>query len=83
MTGTKAISQFWQAVFDSGLKGVSLNTIEVEKHGDTATEVGKIELRDADGKVLDQGKYIVIWKKEGSSWKLHRDMWNSSVAPAQ
>ena len=83
VTGTKAISQFWQAAFDSGLKGVSLVTVEVEKHGDTANEIGTIELRDADGKVLDNGKYIVIWKKEGNSWKLHRDMWNSSVAPAQ
>ncbi len=83
VTGTKAISQFWQAAFDSGLKGVSLVTIEVEKHGDTANEVGKIELRDADGKVLDKGKYIVIWKKEGNSWKLHRDIWTTSVVPAQ
>jgi len=83
VTGTKAISQFWQAAFDSGLKGISLVIVEVEKHGDTANEVGKLELRDADGNVLDKGKYIVIWKKEGASWKLHRDMWNSSVAPAQ
>jgi len=83
VTGTKAINQFWQAAVDSGLKGVSLVTVEVEKHGDTANEVGKLELRDGDGKVLDKGKYIVIWKKKGSSWKLHRDMWNSSAAPAQ
>ena len=30
VTGTEAISQFWQAAFDSGLKGVSLATLEVE-----------------------------------------------------
>ena len=83
VTGTEAIAQFWQAAFDSGMKGVSLVTLEVENHGDTAYEIGKLEIRGADGKVLDRGKYVVIWKKEGTSWKLHRDMWNSSVTPAQ
>jgi uncharacterized protein (TIGR02246 family) len=83
VTGTEAIGQFWQAVFDSGVKGVSLVTMEVERHGDTAYEVGKLEIRGADGKLLDHGKYVVIWKKEGTSWKLHRDIWTTSVVPAQ
>ena len=83
VTGTQAIGQFWQAVFNSGIKGASLTTVEVEGHGNTAHEVGKYELRGADGKVLDHGKYIVIWKKEGASWKLHRDIWTTSVVPAK
>ena len=83
VSGTQAIGQFWQAVFDSGIKGASLVTVEVEGHGDTAYEVGKFELRGADGKVLDHGKYVVIWKKEGASWKLHRDIWTTSVVPAK
>ncbi len=83
VTGTEAIGQFWQAAFDSGIKGVSLVTLEVENHGDTAYEVGKLELRGADGKVLDRAKYVVIWKKEGTTWKLHRDIWTTSVVPVQ
>ncbi len=83
VTGTEAIGQFWQAAFDSGIKGVSLVTLEVENHGDTAYEVGRLELRGADGKVLDRAKYVVIWKKEGTTWKLHRDIWTTSVVPVQ
>ena len=83
VTGTEAIGQFWQAAFDSGLKGISLVTLEVESQGDTAYEVGKLELRDADGKVVDRTKYVVIWKKEGASWKLHRDIWTTSIVPVQ
>lgn len=83
VSGTQAISQFWQAVFNSGIKGASLTTVEVEGHGTTAHEVGKYELRGADGKVLDHGKYVVIWKKDGASWKLHRDIWTTSVVPAK
>jgi uncharacterized protein (TIGR02246 family) len=77
--GTEAIGRFLQAVFDSGIAGVSLVTVEVESHGDTAHEAGTLEFLDADGKVLDRGKYIVIWKREDASWKLHRDIWNTSV----
>jgi ketosteroid isomerase-like protein len=83
VTGTEAIGQFWQAAFDSGMKGVSLVTLEVENHGDTAYEVGKLEIRGAHGKVLDRAKYVVIWKKEATSWKLHRDIWTTSAVPAQ
>ena len=33
----------------------------------------------ADGGVVaDRGKYIVIWKNEGGSWKLHKDIFNTS-----
>lgn len=83
VSGTQAIGQFWQAVYNSGIKSASLTTLEAEGHGNTAHEVGKYELRAADGKVLDHGKYVVIWKKEGASWKLHRDIWTTSVVPAK
>jgi ketosteroid isomerase-like protein len=82
VTGTPAIAAFWKSSFDSGIKGAVLTTLEVESHGDVAHEVGRYELRGADGKALDQGKYIVIWKKEGPSFKLHRDIWTTSVPPA-
>ena len=83
VSGTQAIGQFWQAVFNSGIKGASLTTVEVEGHGNAAHEVGTYELRGADGKVLDHGKYVVIWKKEGASWRLHRDIWTTSVVPTK
>jgi ketosteroid isomerase-like protein len=35
------------------------------------------------GKVVDRGKYIVIWKREQGQWKLHRDIWNTSMPPAK
>jgi uncharacterized protein (TIGR02246 family) len=83
VSGRDAIGKFWQGAINSGIKGVSLTTVEVEGHGNTAHEVGTYELRGADGKPLDHGKYIVIWKKVAGSWKLHRDIWTSSVAPAK
>jgi uncharacterized protein (TIGR02246 family) len=78
--GRQAISHFWQLVMDMGVKNAKLDSVEVEQHGDTAIEVGQYLLSDAEGKRIDQGKYIVIWKKQDGQWKLHKDIWNTSLA---
>ena len=83
ISGTKQIQKFWQGVLDSGIRGVSLKTLEVEGHATTAHEVGQYELHDAAGKLLDRGKYVVIWKRDGGKWKLHRDIWTTSLPPAK
>jgi uncharacterized protein (TIGR02246 family) len=77
--GRDAIQKFWQGALDSGIAGVGLKTLEVFARGATATEVGQYELRDNAGKVLDHGKYIVIWRREGDDWKLLRDMFSTNV----
>ncbi|HXV37132.1 MAG TPA: DUF4440 domain-containing protein [Myxococcota bacterium] len=82
ISGTQAIAAFWQSVFDSGIKGATLLTVELESHGNTAHEVGSYQLRDSGGKLADHGKYIVIWKKQGGDWKLHRDIWTTSAKPS-
>ena len=30
----------------------------------------------------DSGKYLVVWKNDGGSWKLHRDIWTTSQPAA-
>ena len=82
VTGRQAIQMFWQAVMDMGIKEAKLEIVEVEGHGDTAIEVSIFSLMGEGGQVLDKGKYIVIWKQEDGQWKLHRDIFNSSMPPA-
>ena len=79
VTGKQAIQATFQAFMDMGIKAIKLETIEVEGYGDTASEVGRYTLESEDGQVLDQGKFIVIWKQEAGQWKLHRDIINSSM----
>lgn len=79
--GADAIQKFWQGVIDSGVATADLKTVEVYGHGPTATEVGEYVLKDKAAKVIDYGKYIVIWKHEGESWKILRDMFSSNVPP--
>jgi len=79
VTGPEALEGFWQAILGMGIKKAELNTAEVEGFGDTAVEVGRYKLFGAEDQMLDQGKYIVYWKQEGGQWKLHRDIFNSSM----
>jgi ketosteroid isomerase-like protein len=66
---------------DMGIKTITLETVEAEMHGDTAIDIGKYTLSGEEGNIMDRGKYIVILKQEGGQWKLHRDIWTSSLTP--
>lgn len=46
------------------------------------TEESYYEMTDLEGKKLDDGKVIVIWKNTKDGWKMHRDMFSSNH-PAQ
>ncbi|MET3026113.1 hypothetical protein ABXT06_05500 [Flavobacterium sp. UW10123] len=50
-------------------------------YGDAKTAVTEesfYEMTDMNGKKLDDGKVIVIWKKTKDGWKMHRDMFSSN-----
>jgi uncharacterized protein (TIGR02246 family) len=80
--GTQAIAAFWGHVITLGVQEVKLETVEVDAQGDTAIETGRYTLV-AGGAVADRGKYLVVWKRDGGAWKLHRDIWaTSQPAPA-
>ncbi len=74
--GRAAIEEFWDSVIEGGVAKATLTSDEVEGLGDTAYEVGRYAMYDADGKMLGEGKYIVIWKRTDAGWSLHRDIWN-------
>ena len=77
-SGTKAIKDLFAADMAGGVKN-ALTTTDVTGFGDYALETGKYVATSADGKHLDHGPYMTLYKKEGGSWKLYRDTWNSSM----
>jgi ketosteroid isomerase-like protein len=80
--GTVAIRQFLQEkIIDAGVAGAVLKTLEVFGTGATVFEVGEYEMRGRSGNLLDHGKYMVVWLKVNGAWRLHRDMFSTSVAP--
>jgi len=84
VSGQAAIEKLWQEWITAGFTNLTLEAVEVEGFGDTAHEVGKYAMPGKDGKMLDEGKYVVIWKRHQGKWKLHRDIWTTNMpAPAQ
>jgi uncharacterized protein (TIGR02246 family) len=79
VTGKPAIQATIQAFLDMGVKAIKLNTVETEDYGETASEVGRYTLEAEGGQVIDKGKYIVLWKQDAGEWKLHRDIFNTSM----
>lgn len=80
-TGHEAIAAAFQGMLDMGVTSVSLITDEVHGAGAMAHEVGRYVIEGADGAHMDHGKYIVIWHHTEDGWKLHRDIYNSDMAP--
>lgn len=78
VSGAKAIQAFFVADIAAGAKD-ALTTEDVVSFGDYALETGKYVATSAEGKHLDHGSYMTLYKKEGANWKLYRDTWNSSM----
>ena len=78
--GRANVQELIQSMMDGGVSSVELITLEVEDCGDTAVEVGRVVMRGDADELIDDGKFIVIWKKEEGGWRLHRDIVNSSLA---
>ena len=57
-----------------------IHAVEVEARGDMAGELGVLTLTvpGDTGPTKVSGKYIVIWKRNGQTWQLHRDIWNTN-----
>ena len=83
ISGAGNIRAFWQGLFDRGVKEGVVETIDLEEHGDTAIETGHYTMKADGGAVADRGKYMVIWKNEVGSWKLHKDIFNTNQPAAE
>ena len=79
VTGKDGIQSAWQGAMDMGIKIIKLHTVEIKGVQNIAYEVGQYTLLGEGDKIIETGKYIVIWKQENGQWKMHRDIWNSSL----
>ena len=81
LTGSAAITAFFNEGYKWGIRNIVLKTNEVFGGKDCVVETGTYELFMENNVSGDKGKFIVMWKEEGGKWKMHRDMWNSDAPP--
>ena len=82
--GRANIQAFWQGAIGAGLKLTSLTPTTITPAGNLVVETGKyVSTIPAGGATItDEGKYVVVWRREGRNWKMIRDIFNSDK-PAQ
>ena len=77
-SGTAAIKALFTADIAQGAKN-TLTQGDVVGFGDYALETGGYVATSPDGKHLDHGPYLTLYKKADGGWKIYRDIWNSSM----
>jgi len=81
LCGPQAALDFFRvAYYQLGVRKGKFISIDIFGDGqDFVTEVGFYHLFDAKNIELEDGKYIVLWKKTANNWKRFRD----SLSPTQ
>ncbi len=77
--GRDEIRKHYSIVMNDGANKLGLETTGLWGDEKMLAEEGLFTFSDKDGKQLDKGKYIVLWKKEEGKWKLFRDCYNSDL----
>lgn len=77
MKGRAAIEQFWKAAHGA-VENVRLTTSEARPLGaDTVAEIGQWAVTVKGDKPHDAaGKYLILWHKSGTDWRIAADIWN-------
>src|SRR5258705_4036589 len=77
------LAGLWGSFIRSGVTELKISPTDVAGNDEMLTETGMYELYGNDNKMIDKGKYVVVWKKENGSWKIFRDIFNTNQPPAK
>jgi len=87
VSGNRNVGSDWYEFFKAGNRMQQrLSRDHLEVHGDVATETGRyVAQMEWAGKpaTVTSGRYALIWKREGFSWRCYRLFWFTSKAPAE
>lgn len=79
--GRKNIQSFISLMMNQGIETFKIKSKNLWGDSTILVEEGNYEFLDKSDQVIDQGKFIVLWKQESGNWKIYHDMWNSSLPP--
>ncbi|WP_205942357.1 hypothetical protein [Pedobacter sp. SYP-B3415] len=80
MCGQEAPLKFFrQAYEEAGLRNGRFITTGIYGNGkEYVTEEGRWQSFDKNGRLFDDGKFLVLWKKTPGGWKMFRDSFSSN-----
>ena len=77
--GRPAILKSFTEWFKGDTPQMKINLVEVWGDENNLTAENDWTMTGKDGKVVDEGKSIEVYKMEDGKWKLLRDCWNSNL----
>ena len=80
MCGENAALEFFKMAYKKfGLRNGKFITTQVLGDGEEyVTEEGLWQSFDANNVMMDDGKFLVLWKKTSNGWKMFRDSFSSN-----
>ncbi|PZR29801.1 MAG: nuclear transport factor 2 family protein [Citrobacter freundii] len=80
LCGKENAARFFRQSYDEyGMRNGKFTTTAVYGDGiEFVTEEGLWQSFDAGGRLFDDGKFLVLWKKTPAGWKMFRDSFSSN-----
>ncbi len=82
ITGHEAIKRYWTLPPGRRVTRHVLSPARIVVDGQHAYDYGTFEIageRDGVAWGPSRGKYVVVWRREGGSWRMQMDIWNSNA----
>jgi uncharacterized protein (TIGR02246 family) len=84
--GNAAIREFYvkdvASYVAAGLRNAEGAASDVGVSGDLAWQWGTYQVTDKSGAVVEAGKFLTVFQRQGGKWMIIRDTWNSDAEPA-
>lgn len=77
VSGRKNIQAVFSGLIKAGITKLTITTTGLWGGDGILAEEGTFKLAMKDGRPVDNGKYVVLWKMEDGKWKIFRDCSNS------
>ena len=80
--GQSEIAAFWQKEIEEYADMKPVTEAITRMGSDAVLEIGNVSFKtksQPDSEI--DSKYVVLWRKTGTEWKISTDIWNSNKAP--
>lgn len=81
-----AIREYLRGPCSHGLSGMVFDVTYIKQSGNVAWDVGTYRMnvpRDDGTTREDNGKYLTVWKRIGTTWLITADAWSSDLPAAK
>ena len=80
LCGREGVAKFFKDAYETGgVRSGKTTTLNVYGDGqEFVTEEGLYQVFDANKKLVDEGKFLILWKKTKDGWKDFRDSFSSN-----